>query len=54
MPECGAQCTARLSLEKFLFLLYINDFTENYQRAKLVLIGDDTNLLITRKYEFDL
>jgi hypothetical protein len=37
-----------------LFLLYINDITENVQGVKMVLFADDTNLLITRKDEFDL
>ena len=37
-----------------LFLLYINDLTENVQGAKLVLYADDTYLLITGKYELDL
>jgi hypothetical protein len=35
------------------FLLYINNLTENAQGAKLVLFADDTNLLITRKDEYD-
>jgi hypothetical protein len=37
-----------------LFLLYINDLTENVQGAKLVLYADDTNMLITGKDEVDL
>jgi hypothetical protein len=37
-----------------LFLLYINDQTENAQGAKLILFTDDTNLLLIRKDEFYL
>jgi hypothetical protein len=37
-----------------LFLLCINDLTENVQGAKLVLSVNDTNSLIMRKDEFDL
>jgi retron-type reverse transcriptase len=43
-----------LVLGPLLFLLYINDITENVQGAKMVLFADDTNLLITGKDEFDL
>jgi hypothetical protein len=41
-------------LGPLLFLLYINDITENVQGAKMVLFADDTNLLITGKDESDL
>ena len=41
-------------LGPLLFLLYINDLTENVQGAKLVLYTDDTNLLINGKDELDL
>jgi hypothetical protein len=41
-------------LGPLLFLLYINDCTENVQGVKLVLFADDTNLLNTGKDEFDL
>jgi hypothetical protein len=44
----------RSVLGPLLFLLHINDLTENVQGAKLVLFADDTNLLITGKDEFDL
>jgi hypothetical protein len=37
-----------------LFLLYINDLTENVLGTKLVLYAEDTNLLITGKDEDDL
>jgi hypothetical protein len=36
-------------LGPFLFLLYINDLTENVQGAKLVLFADGTNWLNTGK-----
>jgi hypothetical protein len=39
----------RSVLGPLLFLLYINDLTENVQGSKLVLFADDTNLLITGK-----
>jgi hypothetical protein len=41
-------------LRSLLFLLYINGFTEYVLGTKLVLFADDTNLLITEKYEFNL
>jgi dsDNA-binding SOS-regulon protein len=41
-------------LGPLLFLLYINDLTENVQGAKLVLYADNTNVLITGKDEVDL
>jgi hypothetical protein len=41
-------------LGPLLFLSYINDITENVQEAKMALFADDTNLLISGKYEFDL
>jgi hypothetical protein len=41
-------------LGQLLFLLYINDLTENVQGAKRVLFADDTKLLITGKDEFNL
>jgi hypothetical protein len=34
-------------------MLYINDLTEYVQGAKLFLFTDDTNVLNTRKDEFD-
>jgi hypothetical protein len=40
-------------LGPLLFLLYINDITENVQGAKMVLFADGTNLLITGKDEFE-
>jgi hypothetical protein len=42
------------ALGPLLFVLYKNDLTENDHESKLVLFADDTNLLITRKDEFDL
>jgi hypothetical protein len=41
-------------LGPLLFLLYINDITENMQGAKMILFADDPNLLISGKDEFDL
>jgi hypothetical protein len=41
-------------LGPLLFLLYINDLTENVLGAKLVLYADNTNWLITGKDEDDL
>jgi dsDNA-binding SOS-regulon protein len=41
-------------LGPLLFLLYINDLTENVHIAKMVLYADDTNLLITGKDKADL
>jgi hypothetical protein len=38
-----------LALGPRLFLLFINDLIENVQGAKLVLLADDTNLLLTEK-----
>jgi hypothetical protein len=43
-----------LVLGPVLFFLYINDITENVQRAKMNLFADDTNLLITGEDELDL
>jgi hypothetical protein len=40
-------------LGPLLFLLYVNDLTENVWGAKLVLFVDDTNLLNTRSDEAD-
>jgi hypothetical protein len=37
-----------------LFLLCINDPPLNVQGARLVLFANDTNLLVTGKYESDL
>jgi hypothetical protein len=41
-------------LGPLLFLLYINDLTENVRGAKLVSFADDTNLLITGSDEVGL
>jgi hypothetical protein len=41
-------------LGSHLFLLYTNVLTGNVQGAELVLLTDDTNLLITGKGEFNL
>jgi hypothetical protein len=43
-----------LVLGQLLFLLYINYLTGNVQGKKLASFTDDTNLLIARKYSFDL
>jgi hypothetical protein len=41
-------------LGPLLFLLYINDYIENVQGAKLVLFANYIHLLITGKDEYDL
>jgi hypothetical protein len=38
-------------LGPLLFLLYINDITENISEAKLILYADDTNVLVIEKNE---
>jgi hypothetical protein len=53
MQESEAWCATMLSSRATLFLLYINDITDNVQGAKMVLSADDTNLLITGKDKFD-
>jgi hypothetical protein len=54
MNESGARCHKGHVLGIILYLLYINDLTENVQEANMVLFADDTNLLITGKDVFDL
>jgi hypothetical protein len=41
-------------LRPLLFLLYVKGLTNNVQLTKVALFADKTNLLITRKDEFDL
>jgi hypothetical protein len=44
-------CCLLSSRATFIFVIYINDITENLQEAKMVSSADDTNVLITRKDE---